>query len=352
MTDNKTNQGNYIRVYNSFVNSKEERNKYHLTTEEFEVYMMIENERRLLSKEYILSVDTMLVMANKEVNKRNRKMVKDGIESLDSKGIIEVIEEGTNYYIVEVADRETLGGYEEIYLYELEKLEELLVNDKNKAKLIHMFCLIKVRENKNDEGAATLAYSLLADILSISDKTAGKYLGRLEQLKIVKVGRHTVANKKQTNKIATLLDVQQAKNVERVSNQIDMKNLERVAGFPKVDKKKMQKQEAIKTVGTNSENVKPVAQPKPTQKDEVTMKKPVKANDGNKFDMNNLMDFDKPKTEETPVKEVFDDGRPKVKKEKTAQEQLIEINRAMQTGKESTDFKKMKREFEEMANAF
>src|SRR5699024_7482081 len=191
---------------------------------------------------------TMLVMANKEVNKRNRKMVKDGIESLQSKGIIDVIEEGTNYYIAEVADGETLGGYEEIYLYELERLQELLVNDKNKAKLIHMFCLIKVRENKNDEGAATLAYSLLADVLGITDKTAGKYLSRLEKLKVVKVGRFTQGNKKQTNKIATMIDIQNTKNVERESNEVNINNLERVVGFPKVEKKAKKKQEAIEII--------------------------------------------------------------------------------------------------------
>ena len=351
MTDNKNNKGNYIRVYNSFVNSKEGQNEYHLTTDELEVYMMIENERRLLSKEYILSVDTMLVMANKEVNKRNRKMVKDGIESLQSKGIIDVIEEGTNYYIVEVADRETLGGYEEIYLYELERLEELLINDKNKAKLIHMFCLIKVRENKNDEGAAILAYSLLADVLGITDKTAGKYLRRLEQLKIVKVGRYTLGNKKQTNKIATMIDIQQTKNVERVSNSFNMKKLEREVGFPKVEKKKKQKQEAIKTVETQSETVvTPQAKPKPIQKEEVVMSKPAKANNSARFDMNNLMDFDKPKVEEATIKASFDDGRPTAKKEMTAQEQLREINRVMQRGEETAEYRKMVREFE--ANAF
>lgn len=338
MTDNKINQGNYIRVYNSFVNSKEGQNEYHLTTDELEVYMMIENERRLLSKEYILSIDTMLVMTNKEINKRNRRMVKDGIESLQSKGVIEVIEEGTNYYIVEVADGETLGGYEEIYLYELERLEELLVNDKNKVKLIHMFCLIKVRENKNDEGAATLSYSLLADVIGVTDKTAGKYLARLEQLNLVKVGRYTLKNKKQTNKIATTIDIQQTKNVDRTSDKINIKQLDREAGFPKVDKKKKRKQEAIKMVEREGESEVNTATIK---KEETIVGKPTRtksteAKKGNQIDMNSLMDFDKPKVNKN--------------KKMTAQEELYEVQKVLNTGVETKEYKRMVREFE--ANAF
>lgn len=215
----------YIMVYNCFVNSKEDSNEYHLSTSELETYMMIEKEKRFLTEEYIISVDTMLVLNNKKVNKRNRKQVKDDIESLETKGIIEIVEQGVNHYIIHPTYKE-FKGYEELYLHEIETINKKTNND---AKLLHLYSLVKVREMKEKDSAATLAYSVIADILDISEKTAVKYVKQLEDLKLIKIKKYTKDNKKQTNKIFTTIKKVKGDTIdmsEPETKEIDISNLE------------------------------------------------------------------------------------------------------------------------------
>lgn len=196
----------FIRFYNCFTDSREGHNQYHLTSSELDTYMMIEKEKRFLTEEYIITIDTMLILNGRDINKRNKKQVKDNIQSLADKEVIEIVEDTKNYMKLNLL-HENFEGFEPISLDEIEEVQKITGNN---TKLFHLYVLIQTRQMGSSP--ATLSQSLIADVLGVTPQTANTYLNKLKELNLINVANYTKGGKKQTNKILTNKPVSKSEN--------------------------------------------------------------------------------------------------------------------------------------------
>lgn len=172
----------FVRMFNCFTDSREGNNKYHLTVEELEAFVLLERSRSVSDRtEYILSLDVMLFHSKKEINSRNKKKLISSLRGLESKGIIEIFHEEKSIIGIDPLYNDWTG-FEPITLDEIDQLMEITDN----FKMVYFYTLIETRRRHN---TVQLATSIITDVMSVSKTTLYKHIEELEELNIIKVQR-------------------------------------------------------------------------------------------------------------------------------------------------------------------
>lgn len=189
MSNIKENE-QFIRVYNVFFDSREDRDEFLLTPEELLTYAAIDREDHLGNREQnILPYEYLLDVTNKKNTKSNRDKLIASIKSLESKSIITIIKEEKTYISVKVNHEEmkseqmieeSKNNFEKVFI---EELKELFIKTECKPNEVYSYLLIK-SEDRLDR-TASIAYSLFGSKMGVTKTTAINVIKSLENKKVI-----------------------------------------------------------------------------------------------------------------------------------------------------------------------
>lgn len=189
MSNIKENE-QFIRVYNVFFDSREDRDEFLLTPEELLTYVAIDREDHLGNREQnILPYEYLLDVTNKKNTKSNRDKLIASIKSLHSKGVINILKEEKTYISVKVnheemkseqMKEESKNNFEKVFI---EELKELLIKTECKPNEVYSYLLIK-SEDRLDR-TASIAYSLFGSKMGVTKTTAINVIKSLTEKKLI-----------------------------------------------------------------------------------------------------------------------------------------------------------------------
>lgn len=181
----------FIRIYKDFFNDLPS-NTIYLTPDEFRLYLVIEQQQRILGECYYINLSMTLLLMRKNEHQRSKRELEIDIQSLYNKDIYSLIEKKGQNYILERGNTIRDRKFEKMPLSEV---KNVIAQTRNKNSLIYLYTLIWIKEKK-DLGVI-ISQDSLADIMGVSRRSMVRYLSELEERQLIS---HNRTNKYQNFK--------------------------------------------------------------------------------------------------------------------------------------------------------